>query len=361
MVVVATPEQSTPRSPVQDVLVSADSHVIEPLDLWTTRLPERLRDLAPKFPARTADRPGGKDPSKRPSEMDVDGVTAEVLYPTLGLRMFGVPNQEFQHAAMQTYNDWLAEYIAAAGPRVVGLAAIPSYDVDFAIRETERMLKKGMRGVTMWQVPPHELNFGTSHYDRLWAALQDLDVSVGLHILSGFTYHTQPLGSKSVEGVEGYRNGVNVKLNDIVNVLFDFIFYGVFDRFPKLQVVSAENEIGWMPWVLQQWDYYVDKRYKDIRPLPLKHLPSEYMATNIWATFFNDPFGCDVVANPLVSAWAPDRLMWSSDYPHGNSTWPESRAVVARQLANLPLDTRANLTWGNAAKLYKLDVPTAGA
>jgi predicted TIM-barrel fold metal-dependent hydrolase len=116
-------------------------------------------------------------------------------------------------------------------------------------------------------------------------------------------------------------------------------------------VVVVENEIGWIPFWLGQCDKYFE-RHRMIEPLAITKRPSEYFYRQIYATFFNDEVG-----GRLLSWWGVDNCMWSSDYPHSNTTWPDSRRVVARDMGHLPAAARAKLVRTNAAQLYKLQVP----
>jgi hypothetical protein len=110
---------------------------------------------------------------------------------------------------------------------------------------------------------------------------------VNLHILTGHGYHKETVFGKKRTGVEAYRGSVNLKLMEITNAFFELIFYGVLERYPKLKFVSVENEIGWMPFMLQQWDYYYN-RFKGVNPPPINKNPSEYFNRQIYGTFFRD-------------------------------------------------------------------------
>ncbi len=339
-----------------EVLISADSHVMEEPDFWHSRLPDALKGDVPPFPPRpktgTAmddQRPGGYDPNERVREMETDGVSAEVLYPTLGLRLFSLESPEAQEACFRIYNDWLIEYCAAAPDRLVGIPCVAAYDVDKAVAELHRANEAGLAGALVWQVPHPDLPFTGAHYDKLWAAAQELGVPIHLHILTGFDYSASVnFGQRQSDALLAHRGSVNLKLQSVTNALFDLIFTGVFERFPRLNVVIVESEIGWIPFVLQQWDYYY-KRFKDSRPMPMTMLPSEYFARNCYATFFND-----YVGGQLLSWWGHDNCMWSTDYPHPNSPWPNSRKVLAENLGHLPPGVVRKLVNENVRKLYPI-------
>jgi len=339
-----------------EIIISADSHVSEDPEFWVKRLPSAFRDQAPKFSPRGASggaggHPGGWDPNERVKEMSTDGVSAEVLYPTLGLRLFGLDDARLQDACFQAYNDWLIEYCQVCPERLVGLGCISVYDIDHAARELERCRNQGMKGALIWQAPHPDLPLHSEHYERFWSAAEDLEMPISLHILTGHNYSKDGLGNTGQRaGAEHYRGSVNLKTIEAVNAVFDFIFYGVLERHPRLKLVIVENEIGWIPFFLQQWDYYY-RRFKDSNPPPISQQPSAYFYRQIYATFFNDAVG-----GHNLEWWGQDNCMWSNDFPHPNSTWPDSRRVIDRDLGGLPRDARNKLVRENVAQLYGLKV-----
>ncbi len=333
----------------KELAISADSHVLEPRDLWTSRLPAGLRDRVPELPNRREDKPGATDPADRLGVMQRDSVSMEVLYPTYALTQFAMEDRGLQEACFRVYNDWLVEYCAATPGRLVGIPCISTYDIQSAVKELERCANMGLKGALVWHVPHPDLPFTSDHYDPLWDAAGEMAMPVNLHILTGFSY-ARDQGART--GVETYRGSVGWKLIDAVNTMFDFIFHGVLHRHPKLNVVLAENEMGWVPWVLQQWDYYA-RRFGEKNPLPSGILPSESFNKQVYFTFFNDAVG----ARSFQWDWGVNNCMWSNDFPHGNTTWPNSREIIARDLSMLPEDARAKLLRENVARLYNLTIP----
>ena len=337
-----------------EILISADSHVIEPSMILKERVDAQYRDAAPEFPRLKVGEgfqahPGGSDPNARLTEMSQDGVSAEVLYPTHLLPVFGMDDAKLQEACFRAYNDWLIDYIRVAPGRLVGVAAISIYDVDVAVRELERCARAGMKGSIIWQAPHPDLPFKSAHYDRFWAASAALDMPVTLHILTGHGYHKDRsyFGTK---GIEHYRASVNLKLLEIIDALFALIFHGVLERHPALKIVSVENEMGWLPFMQQQWDYYY-RRFRAVNPPPISKDPSEYFKDQIYATFFRD-----AVAGQAFSWWGQDNSMWSNDYPHQNSTWPNSKRYIERNLGHLPPEVKTKLLSTNAARLFGIDL-----
>jgi predicted TIM-barrel fold metal-dependent hydrolase len=336
-----------------ELIISADSHVMEPHDLWTKALAGRFGDQAPSFPPPKVGEgfqhhPGGQDPQARVKEMATDGVSGEVLYPTLGLTLFGLDDPELQEACFRVYNDWLIDYCSYNLDRLIGVPNIALYNIDHAIAELERCKKAGLKGALIWEAPHPDLPFYSDHYDRFWAAAQDLEMPLSLHILTGHNYSKK---GNERSGVEHYRGSVNLKALDALNAMFDFMFYGILDRFPRLKLVIVESEIGWIPFFLQQWDYYF-RRFRATNPPPIGQEPSFYYKRQIYATFFNDAVGAH-----SFSWWQDNNCMWSNDFPHPNSTWPNSRNVIERDLGQLPATERAKLVRENVIDLYNMRVP----
>ncbi|MGE5539153.1 MAG: amidohydrolase family protein [Gemmatimonas sp.] len=329
-------------------MISTDSHVMEPDELWM-ELPERLRTLLPKVPFRNSP-PGALNANLRLQDQINDGVAAEILFPNYGMALYSVDDVELQQESFKLYNDWLYDWCSPDRKRLVGVPLISVYDVKGAIKEMHRSLDKGMRGALIWQVPDPQLPFSnTEHYDPLFAACAEAGQPVICHILTGHGY--MKTGHK--QSVEGIKDSTNTKTNDSANTLFDFIFYGYFERFPKLKLLLAESELGWMPFLLQQWDYYFD-RHRNSFPVPITRKPSEIFAEHVYGTFLED-----YVGTRFLSWWGKKNCMWSNDYPHFNMTFPHSRQVVAHHLKGLSDEELRRYTWDNAMDLFKLDLTEA--
>jgi predicted TIM-barrel fold metal-dependent hydrolase len=371
-------------------LISADSHVNEPGDLWVTRMDKAFRDRAPRVvenppgqrpgsyivmegipPIHLAQgigagkkpeelpqffkestykdiRPGGWDPAERLKDMDLDGVAAEVIYTTLGFRQFWLTDAALQRACFRVYNDWLAEYCTHAPRRLIGLAMISLYDIDAAVQELRRCAKLGLRGALIWCSPPEDYSYSDPRYDPFWAAAQELHMPLSLHSITGAGPESRLLVKTPMDR---YVRSV-VLGHEVQRSLTVLIFSGVLERFPHLQFVSAENEVGWLTFFLQKLDQAQDE-YRYLYPTPIKLKASEYFRRQVFATFIDDPVG--VATRQFIGV---DNIMWSSDYPHTVSTWPHSQEVVARDLQGVPASEARQIVWDNAARLYDLN-PTA--
>lgn len=371
---------------VEYQMISADSHVSEPPDLWVERVEKKYRDRAPrlvinppglegayflyegyephpigiglgagKSPEELAEfltkgtyadaRPGGWDPAERLKDNALDGVEADVLYTTLGFRIFWLKDAGLQQDCFRVYNDWLAAYCSYAPTRIAGLALISLYDPREGVEELVRCAKMGLKGAMIWCSPPEDQPYSSEVYDPFWAAAQEVQMPISLHAITGMGRESQwNAGIK-----ERYMRST-VLPHEVERSFSVLIFSGVLERFPNLKIVSAENNCGWLPYYLQRMDNaFVRGRYASGYKLSLK--PSEYFRRQMYCTYIDDYIG---VANRHFIG--VDQIMWSSDYPHQASSWPHSRDVVARDFKDASAEDRFKITRGNVARLYGFDL-----
>jgi predicted TIM-barrel fold metal-dependent hydrolase len=366
-----------------DVVISADSHVMEPADLWTSRLPAALREHAPEvrpnpdkpgwlfyaptLPPSTVSgswgagvdrakfqehletagyesaRPSGWDPVERLKDQDVDGVHAEVLYGTLGMRLFRMTDAALQRTIFAVYNDWLAEFCAHAPDRLHGLGLISLWDVDEGVRELERCAALGMKGAMIWGGAPDDAPYQHPMYDRFWAAAQHLDMPLSLHIVSG-------MGEESRVDFRHAAIRYMHMIHEVQRSISAIVLGGVLEKFPKLQVVAAECEVAWLPHWMQRMDHAYEK-FGAMMDVPLSMRPSEYVRRQVWVTFLDDALGAE-----NAERFGHDTYMWGNDFPHGDSTWPHSREVLGKNLADVPAEVAQKILHDNAARLYRIPV-----
>ncbi|HEV3111788.1 MAG TPA: amidohydrolase family protein [Candidatus Binataceae bacterium] len=364
-------------------IISADDHVEEPRDTWQSRVPAKLRDRAPKVEriegggdAWTVDgkvvtkmglqvqagrkfeeyklegetfetiRPGSYDPHERLKDMDIDGLEAQVLYPNSGFWVFAIDDLELQFACIRAYNDFLAEFCKVNPHRLIGIGLVPTDDVEEGIRETRRIASLGLRGVLLPTFPRSE-PLNSNVYDRFWGTAQDLEIPVHVHLGLGDPRARQFYLSEHLRGTLPAL----VMKNSLGNfeALVTVMFGGVFELFPRLKFVSVEGNIGWLGYFLERADR-IYKRHRYWTRLELPNPPSEYFHRQCYATFIEDKIGMR-----LRDVIGVDNLMWSSDYPHTDTTWPHSMNYIEDTMAGVPPDERRKMARDNAARLYRID------
>jgi predicted TIM-barrel fold metal-dependent hydrolase len=360
-------------------VISADSHVMEPADLWSELGEDAPRVLpnddrpglsfhAPGLEpspvsgswgaGRSGDelkahleeagyesaRPSGWDPVERLKDQDIDGVGAEVLYGTLGMRLFRSPAADLQRRAFAIYNDWLAEFCSHEPSRLIGLGLVSLWDVDAGVAELERCADLGLKGAMIWGFPPEDVPYHDPVYDRLWAAASDLGMPLSLHIVTG-------MGEESRVDFTAPAIRYMHLIHELQRSLSQLVLGGVLDRFPELQIVGAESDIGWLPHWTQRMDH-ANEKFGAMMDVSLSLAPSDYMRRQVWFTFMDDEVGA-----ASIESLGADIFMWGSDFPHTDSTWPNSLDVIERNLAAVPDWVADKVLRGNVVDLYGIDVP----
>jgi predicted TIM-barrel fold metal-dependent hydrolase len=366
--------------------ISADGHMSEPLDLWTERMDKKLRDRAPHvefewdgvpgtwwvyegYPAhdlavgiaggksRTEEekiefikagggyadaRPGGWDPAARLIDAAQDGVAGEVLFTTLGFRLFWLEDPELQRECFRVYNDWLAEFCKYAPDRFKGLALISLYDPKLAAQELERCAKMGLSGSMIWVSPPEDVPYNLDMYDVFWAKSQELNMPVNLHPPTGMDRPKYEFGRENrilrpIIGAQEVQRSMAV-----------IIVSGVLERFPEMKLVCAEYGCGWVPFWLSRLDAMQGSgsSRRGGYSTPLSMSPRDYYNRQVWITYIEEELGVRYRDDIGI-----DRLLWSSDYPHAASTWPESSKFIERDFASSDDDKR-KIVHDNVAALY---------
>ncbi len=372
-------------------LLDADSHVSEPLNLWQKRLAAKYRDKAPRMLTEYEGKPGawwvieegrrphnvilgfgagktveelqqflrgfsyagahrgGWDPAQRVKDMDEDGVAGDVLYTTLGFRMFWIKDAGFQRACFHVYNDWLAEFCSHSPKRLKGVGLISLYDPKEGARDLEECARKDLAGALIWASPPEELPFYSTIYDPFWAAAQELGIPLSLHEFAG-------LGRIQWESSAEKRSLAGaVGSHEVETTFATFILSGILERFPGLKVVSAELNCGWLAYFLHRMDKTFESRGERLRgspfPTRLTMKPSEYFRRQLYATFIDDRFG--VAHRREIGA---GNLLWSSDFPHSATFWPHSREKIAQDFQGVSEEDKRKILCENVAQLYGFDV-----
>jgi predicted TIM-barrel fold metal-dependent hydrolase len=368
-------------------IVDADAHVYEPPDVWQTRVPHALRARAPRCErAGGGDvwlfdggvrrrpvglmaaagtsylgfrpsgltyetiRPGCFEPRARLADMDADGIWAQLLYPSVceeGARMFG-DDRTLQLACVRAYNEWQLEFCAGGPRRLFGHAVMPATGVADAVAELEWARGRGYRGVLVSTFPSGRVEPSRDD-DPFWARAEEAGTPVALHI--GSFHPDGPVAERRFEPeivlprASTSKSGANT-----VPLVARMLFSGLFTRFPRLQVVLVEANIGWIPAMLEQTDdMFLRYRWFTDSVATLPAMPSRVFHHNVWATFMVDTVGMELRHRLNVS-----HLMWSTDYPHTGTDWPNSRVTIERVFAGVPAAEVRAMLHENCKTLYGL-------
>ena len=390
-------------------MVSVDDHVIEKATLWTERLPRRYADVGPRIDevdgaevwryedksiptlglvavaGRTKDEwtpdpiryedmhPGCYDPAARIADMNVAGILTQTCFPSFprfcGQTFAEGQDKELAELCVRAWNDHMIEEWAEAYPgRFIPLAMVPMWDAELAAKEARRAIGKGARGI-LFSENASKLGYPSVHdVDRYWDPLWEVANEAGTPICCH-------LGSSSQMASTSPDNPTQVPFAlQAINTsaaLVDFIFSGLFFRFPNLKLVLSEGEIGWIPFMLhwcdhvadtQRWaidrDYNVDiiggsefaLKERAGKVVDLDHPPSALFRDHVYGCFIDDPVGVR-----LLDLIGEDNVMVETDYPHTDGTWPNSIELISDQLAGLPEPTQRKLLTENAARVFQFE------
>jgi predicted TIM-barrel fold metal-dependent hydrolase len=386
----------------QHKVIDVDTHVTEPPDLWSSRLPSKWHARAPHI-----ERIGGKDtwvidgkpgiapgvismagydgyppdefpptyaeilpamfePKARLRQMDSEGIYAHVLYPNVG--GFGsqvflrIDDAELKLACVRAYNDFMAEWASADRRRLLPVLALPYWDLDASEREIRRCADLGHRSV-LFPSQPQDFDqpaLSDRHWDRIWATAQEAGLPISFHIGG-----QAPLGLKEAEFPKaGEKMGPKAKFAQVSALTFignaigisEILCGGVCHRFPRLNFVSVESGAGWVPAVLEALDWQWHNAGVAREHPEFKLLPSEFFRRQVYACFW---FERKMLSRAIELY--PDNLMYETDFPHPTSMSPgpatiavHPREYASEALGALPAETIAKLLHDNAARVYRV-------
>jgi predicted TIM-barrel fold metal-dependent hydrolase len=390
-------------------IVSTDDHVVEPPDLWSSRLPARYREIGPRivlapqgnpildggsyieapgtegkdvawwfyedhrysvkrliaaagYPADeiTMDgitydemRPGCWQPPARLADMTANHVQASLCFPNYPrfcgqLFMYG-KDKELSRLCVEAYNDWMVEeWCGSSGGRLIPLCLIPLWDVDLAVAEVQRNAARGVRAVCFSELPAW-LGLPSIHsgyWDPFFAACSETGTVLAMHIGSG----TKVM--KSSDDAPEAVQGTAIFCNSATS-LIDFLFSGVLVRHPGLKLLYAESQIGWIPYVVERvddiWETHRGWAHTQTHtPEP----PSTYYYRQVTSCFFKDSVGL-----ALLDRVGEGNVTFETDYPHQDGTWPNTKRVAEKLFAGVHPDAIHRIVRGNAIELFGLDLP----
>jgi predicted TIM-barrel fold metal-dependent hydrolase len=390
-------------------IVSVDDHVIEPAHVFQRWLPEKYREAGPKvkrlgiakttfhggsnfqfefaddappadiwfyedliFPLRrniaavgypreemTMDtityeqmRPGCFDPKERLKDMDVNWVDASLCFPTFprfcGQTFTEAKDKDVALACVRAYNDWMVEeWCGDSGGRLIPLIIVPLWDVQLAVDEVARNAARGVRAVCFSELPTKLglPSIHTGYWDPFFAACADAGVVVNMHIGSSSSMaNASPDAPPAVQ--------ITLSFNYALVSMSDYLFSGLFVRFPNLKVAYSEGQMGWIPFVLQRADdVWREHRGWNGVANTMPDAPSTYFSRNMYACFFRDSFGMSVLDQLPI-----DNITFETDYPHTDSTWPHTKEIATEMLEGVPDAIAYKLMRGNAITMLGLDL-----
>ncbi len=367
-------------------VVDADGHILEPLNLWLDYIEPAYRDRAPRLVTNNhgkqqlqvdaallgsaerglgaigaigardghviADgfeysqgRPGGFDPHKRIPDMDMDGIDAAFLYPSIGLFVGGIKDPGLAGATCRAYNRWLADYCKPYPDRLFGVAMLPMQDVDQAIKEMTFARKElGMRAGFLRPNPYNNRLIHDPVYEPFWTACEELDFAIGFH--EGAAPGMPQVGIDRFKG-RGAQHIISHTMEMMLAAL-SMIWGGVCERHPKLRVGFLESGGGWIaPWLDRMDRHFDDQGFNDSG---LKNRPSDIFRRQCWISF--EPVEGSL--HYLADYVGANKIMWATDYPHPDGFFPGAPKMVEKQLEGLSAATKHGVMAGGAMGFYGL-------
>ncbi len=380
------PSDTMPLPIDELTLVSVDDHLVEPPDLFDGLLPASLAERAPRV-RRTASgadvwvfegqeipniglnavagrppeeygveptsfdelRPGTYDVDRRVDDMNANGVLASMCFPSFpqfcGQVFAKTADRDLGLAVLRAYNDWHIDRWCGAHPgRFIPLAVVPLWDPDLMADEVRRVAAKGCHAVTFSE-NPEKLglpSFHDDHWDPFWTACADLGTVICLH-----------LGSSSEVVITSLASPITTMISlqpmNLIQAAADLLWSRVVRRFP-VRIALSEGGIGWIPYFLERCDYVHERHHRWAGSDFGGRLPSEVFRERFVTCFISDQVGLEQRERIGV-----ENICWESDYPHSDSTWPESPERLARCLDGLSRQEIAAITHENALRLFQFD------
>ncbi len=382
-------------------VIDSDTHVSEPEDLWTSRIAARWgdmiphikadpdngreywyfggerfqaaagpamagwREFPPSHPPRMADTdPGSWNPVERLKRMDEYGLHAQVIYPNVGGfgsgRFLSLKEPELMLDCVRAYNDFLTDWCATDPKRLVPIMALPFWDVDAAVAEVNRCYKAGHKGILFTSEPEvfGHPQLADPQWNPLWETAQDLGLTINFHIGSGDLTQVFRSAYRGNGRQANYAKQTVMMFLDNSRAVSEVIISGLCHRYPRLNFVSVESGVGWVPFLLEALDWqWLNSGVRQERP-EYDLLPSEYFKRQIYACFWFER-GSARAALDLIG---PDNFLYETDFPHPTSMSPgpastadNPRDFIEQNLSDLPEETLRKVLHDNAARLYHLE------
>ena len=343
---------------------SADSHVLEPPEIWR-ELPEAMRDRAP-LTVKEDDReivyidgkvvrrdplawvesfrpPGARDLAMRMKDLDDQGIWAECVFPSMGIWVTLIDDPELYAACARVYNDWLAADVNGFSERLIGAAIIPTLDTGHAVAEIHRCAELGYKTVSLAMAAPAERRYNQEVWEPVWAAIEETGLPVCFHAGTGSAANL-PQGPGGA-----LINYVNVSLGAEQTVT-DLVAGGVLDRHRELKVFMVEVGAAWLPWLGDRMDEAYRQHGFFMRKF--SSLPSEQIRRQVYVSFQHDK-----TAVAAAQHMGLRTVMWGSDYPHLEGTYPRTQEVLQELFDGIEPEVRQPILIDTFTELFRTPPP----
>jgi predicted TIM-barrel fold metal-dependent hydrolase len=347
---------------------SADSHVLEPEDLWTQRLPQRLAERAPR--AERGDKyeilyidgkqinrqlndfmdairpPGARDLDIRLKDLDQEGVWAQLAFPSMGFWTVEIGDRELAREVVRAWNDWAQEDILQKNDRIFTPAIIPLVEVDDAVAELERAVEMGFQTVFLPCGTRDGQEWGLDKWDPLWDAADRNGTVLSFHIGTGgenVVYRGR--GGAVVNYMETTYPGMRVVSHMVAS--------GALDKRPDLKILIAEGGAAWVPAIGDRMDEAYRQHGMFVRP-KLDRLPSEIVRHQVYASFQHDISGVQIIESTGYR-----NVCWGDDYPHLEGTYGHTQETLRSLFTGVSDDVRDRVLRGTFAELFRIPERTA--
>lgn len=287
-------------------------------------------------------RRGARDLELRLADMDRDGVDAELVFPSLGLMLPRIDDREAQREACKIYNDWVWEYTSPVRERLVACAMIPCIDFEDSLAECKRTAAIGFPAFCLWEGLN---NYNDPRWDPIFAFAAEKEIPLVFHTGVG------DINIRALRGPGGALFNYTRQMNDAVDIVTQLVGGGVLDRNPNAHILFAEHSAGWLWGLAERMDEVYHGHAPSIKP-KLSRLPSQIVRDQVHCALQND-VGSSVMSRKGIGI---DALLFATDYPHSEGTFPFSKDVVDRMMKENPdatMDDFVAILGGNAAKLFK--------
>jgi predicted TIM-barrel fold metal-dependent hydrolase len=308
----------------------------------------RVEEKKDSFRLRNMERPGHSDGKARLEDMDTDGVAQEVIYCEVSGFRYLYQVKDASYEATMAFNDAMHEYGSADPNRLIVSYQIPIHDIDMAVREVKRVASLGGKSLQLPVFPPEVglADYYHERYDPLWQIISETGLPICCHI----GLNTQLSDLVHRDPTPGGTVYIPMVALSTAEALGMWIMTGILERYPKLNVVFVEPGLGWISWYLYIVDDMVTRQGYET-PF-IKELPSYYWHRNMFATFIDEPDA--LKSEEMRYRLGPESIMWSSDYPHPVTSWPNSRTLVNEQFKGLPDEEVEMMVYSNAKKVWNL-------